>query len=161
MGSSRDKLTKQGQKFLEAGEVIEAAAKCLPRGASKRRAAGGLFGVIGVLAAGKTGRSGPAILGRPLPKSLALAVTNRRLLVFRLSEATDKVAELTHSVPLAQVAEIQSEVGKSVGMKAVFISISFPDGSTASLEAVRPNTKDGEEVARALSTRVGPLRSNS
>jgi len=36
-------------------------------------------------------------------------------------------------------------------MKAVRITISLADGSTAALEAVRPNTKDGEAVARALS----------
>jgi hypothetical protein len=151
VGSSRAKLTKQAERYLEAGESIVARAKCLPRGASKRRAAGGLFGVIGVLAAGRSVRAGPAILGRPMPRHLALVVTNRRLLVFRLSEATDKVTELTHSVPIGQVTEVRSEVGRSVGMKAVYIAISFADGSTASLEAVRPNTKDGEDVARALS----------
>jgi hypothetical protein len=37
-------------------------------------------------------------------------------------------------------------------MKAVHLSISFVDGATVAFEAVRPNTKDGEEVARALST---------
>jgi hypothetical protein len=150
--SSRDKLVKQAARFLEAGESVVAAAKFLPRGAAKRRAAGGLFGVIGVLAAGSTARSGPAVLGRPIPKHLALVVTNRRLLVVRLSEATDKVTELTHAVGLGELSSVRSEVGKSVGMKAIHIDISFADGSTAVLEAVRPNTKDGEEVGRVLST---------
>jgi hypothetical protein len=48
-------------------------------------------------------------------------------------------------------------VGRSVGMKAIHHAISFADGSTALLEAVRPNTKDGEDVARVLSTAPGLL----
>jgi len=71
---------------------------------------------------------------------------------WRLSEATDKASELTHSIPTSQVTGVQSEVGRSVGMKAVYLALSFADGSTAALEAVRPNTKDGEDVAKALST---------
>jgi hypothetical protein len=147
--SSSQKLAKQTGKFLEPGESIVAAAKCLPRGHSRRRAAGGLFGVVGVLAAGNS-RSGPAVFGRPLPANMGIAVTNRRILVCRLSEATEKVAEVTHSIPMGHVTDVQSEVGKSFGMKAVFMTISFTDGSTAALEAVRPNTKDGELVAQAL-----------
>ena len=46
-------------------------------------------------------------------------MTDRRLLVLRLGEATDKVTELTHAVPISYVVEVRSEVGKSVGMKAV------------------------------------------
>lgn len=147
-------IAKQAAKFLEPGETIVAATKCLTRGASKRRAAGGLFGVIGVLAAGSA-RSGPLVGGRPLPTNMAIAVTNRRLLVLRLSEASDRVAEVTHSVPPAAVAGVSSEVGKSMGMKAVYITISFTDGSTAALEAVRPNTQDGEAVAQVLCAGVG------
>jgi len=30
---ARDKLMNQSERFLGAGEVIESAAKCLPRGA--------------------------------------------------------------------------------------------------------------------------------
>jgi hypothetical protein len=156
-----DKLAKQADRFREPGESVVAAARCLPLGSAKRRAAGGLlFGVLGVLAAGSTAQSGPAVFGQALPTNLAVAVTNRRLLVFRLSEVTGKVAELTHSVPFAQVVDVRFEIGRSVGMKAVYLTISFADGSTASLEVVRPNTKDGESVARALSATVRPTRSN-
>jgi hypothetical protein len=52
----------------------------------------------------------------------------------------------------AHAAAVGSENGKSGGMKAVRMEISFADGSTVSLEAVRPNTTDGESVARALET---------
>jgi hypothetical protein len=158
VGSSRDKLGKQTAKLLEPGESLLAAAKMLPRGAGKRRAAGFLlFGVIGAHAAGSTAKPGTTILGRPLPGNLAVAVTDRRLLVLRLSEATDRVTELTHSVPIGYVAEVHSEVGKSVGMKAVRIALSFADGSAVSLKAVCPNTTDVERVARALFDRVRRL----
>ena len=41
MGSYRDKLARQVDGSLETGGNIIAAAKCLPKGASKRRAIGG------------------------------------------------------------------------------------------------------------------------
>jgi hypothetical protein len=154
VASYRNKLTKQAGRFLEAGETIVAGAKCLHRGGSRRRALGGVFGVVGALAAGGMGQ-GAMVGGRPLPRNMAVALTDRRLLVFNLSEATDRATDLTHSIPRADLMMVNSEIGKSFGMKAVYIDFSFADRSTAALEIVRPNTGDGEDLAKALMTSVG------
>jgi hypothetical protein len=58
------------------GEVIIAAAKCLQAGHSKRRAAGGVFGVLGAVAAGQSGRQ-TIVGGYPLPLNLAVGRLRR------------------------------------------------------------------------------------
>ena len=153
MSSYRSKLTKQAGRFLAPGEIIVAGAKCLHKGGSKRRALGGVFGVVGALTAGGTGPS-DMVGGRPLPHNMALALTDRRLLVFSLSEATDRATELTHSIPRADLTRVNSRLGKSFGMKAVYLDFAFADGSSAALEIVRPNTNDGEDLAYALGVAV-------
>jgi hypothetical protein len=85
-----------------------------------------------------------------LPDNLALALTDRRLLVFALSEATEKATALTHRIPRADVRHVQWGFKRSFGMKAVQLAIDLADGSRIEVEAVQPHTRNGEDFARTL-----------
>jgi hypothetical protein len=127
-GSSADKLKHQIGKQLGHGEFLVASGRLRPRE--------------------EAGESENAPAGRALPDKLALAVTDRRVLVLRMGGPLDRVQEVTHSIPLHSIVDVRVDAdGKSVR-----IAIAFRDGTSASLEAARPNTKAGEELGRALTT---------
>ncbi|HTW10717.1 MAG TPA: hypothetical protein VME46_24665 [Acidimicrobiales bacterium] len=156
MSTYKDKLAKQAGKALAQGEFFVAGAKYLPRGASNRRAAGGVFGAFGALAAGQTGNK-QIVGGAPLPGNLALGLTNQRLLVFELNQATERVQALTHAIPVSHVLSVRTEGGRKVGFKVTYVNISLADGSELALEAVSPNAANGAEFARELETSSAPV----
>ena len=133
-----------------------AATKCLPKGGSVRRAAGGLFGIAGVLIAGAAARRGQAPGGVPLPTNIALGLTDRRLLIFQLSETAEKVTALTHSVPLAHIVGAACEVGRTLGIKVAYIYVALSDGSKIAVEAASPHARNGQELGRALVAAIAP-----
>jgi hypothetical protein len=145
----KDKLSKQGANVLGRGEFFVAGAKYLPRGASNKRAAAGVFGVLGVLAAGETGKK-QIVGGTPLPGNLALGLTNQRLLLFELNQATERVQALTHAIPVSHVLSVETESGRKVGFKVAYVNISLADGSGLALEAPSPNAGNGAAFAQEL-----------
>jgi len=117
-----------------------------------------LLGALGVLAAGETRASSDhAVCGQPLPTNLAVGVTDRRLLIFKLTEVTDKAKKLIRSIPFTHIVGVSVDVGWSFGMTVVHIEIGFTDGSTVSLEAARPNTNDGQQFAHTLAAATSTL----
>ncbi|HUB70590.1 MAG TPA: hypothetical protein VL984_09220 [Acidimicrobiales bacterium] len=147
--SYRETLAKQAGDVLAPGEFYVAAAKYLPRGASEKRAAGGVFGAIGSVVAGSIG-STQVVGGRSLPHNLAMALTNQRLLVFELNQGFERVIGNTHSIPLPDVLDVKCEVGRKLGFRVTYVEIALADGSQISVEAVSPHSKDGESFAQAL-----------
>jgi hypothetical protein len=126
VGASGDRLKQQAGKLLAHGEFLVAAGRFAgPRAAEQTTSPD----------------------GRPFPEKLALAVTDRRVLVLRLG-ARERVVETTHSIPLRSITDVRSDADA----KAVHVTLAFHDGSTVAMTAGRPNNKDGEEVARALAT---------
>jgi len=147
-----DKLANQAAQALGPGEFFVAAAKYLPKGASTKRAAGGVFGVAGTLVAGSGAGRGQIVGGVPLPSNLAMGLTNQRLLIFELGQGVERVIGHTHSIPLSHLVSVRYEVGRKLGFRVTYVDISLADGSAVALEAVSPNSKDGEAFARAVET---------
>lgn len=126
-GGSGDKLKQQIGKLLAHGEFLVASGKFAGPGDADASAAPD---------------------GRPFPEKLALAVTDRRVLVLRLGGARERVVETTHSIPLRSITNVRSDADA----KVVRVAIAFHDGTTVAVDASRANNRDGEEVARALNT---------
>jgi hypothetical protein len=119
--SYEDKIKEQAQPYLTAGERVLAAFIARPRGATTA-AAGGL---AGSLAGGRKiakQRQAASEAGFQLASPMALTLTDRRLLVLRVSPpiAMGKggdVKELVSEAPLADVESIEAKrllVGKVV-----------------------------------------------
>jgi hypothetical protein len=146
----KNKLANQARGALGPGEFFVAAAKYLPKGASTKRAAGGVFGVAGTLVAGSGAGRGQVVGGAQLPSNLAMGLTNQRLLIFELGQGFERVIGQTHSIPLSHVLTVRCEVGRKLGFRVTYVGISLADGSGVALEAVSPSSKDGEASACAL-----------
>jgi hypothetical protein len=156
-----DKLANQASGALGPGEFFIAAAKYLPRGASAKRAAGGVFGAVGTVIAGSGAGRGQIVGGAPLPSNLAMGLTNQRLLIFALGEGLERVTGQTHSIPLSHVLSVRCDTGRKLGFRVTYVTISLADGSEVSLEAVSPHSKDGEAFARSLETSRSAAASSS
>src|SRR5947207_14867157 len=107
-------LKEQGQRFLEPDEHVIAAFQAKPRGSGVATpgAAGGVVPMaIGGAWAGKS-RQNAESAGLQLASPMALALTERRIVVFtgKTSMGTGKLTEITEmvsSVPLSDVDSIQ------------------------------------------------------
>jgi hypothetical protein len=148
--SYTEKLASQASGALGPGEFFVAAAKYLPKGASAKRAAGGVFGAVGTLMAGSGAGRGQIVGSAPLPDNIAVGLTNQRLLIFALGEGRERVSHQTHSIPLSHVLSLRYGVGRKLGFRVTNVAISLADGSEVALEAVSPNSKNGEAFARSL-----------
>ncbi|HEX4355107.1 MAG TPA: hypothetical protein VHZ95_19380 [Polyangiales bacterium] len=125
-GSAGEKLKKPIAKVLGHGEFLVASAE-FTRGAEPRSA---------------------ILAGQSLPDNLVLAVTDRRMLVFRLGGLPERVREVTHALPLRSITEVRAEPSG----KTLRITVLFGDGATAAFDASRAHASDAGEVARALTT---------
>jgi hypothetical protein len=126
-------LKEEARPFLEDGEEILASIVAQPRGTTTSRVGGPAPQAIGSLWAKKS-RGGAEKAGLELTNPMALAVSDRRVLVFKTETSglgkPKGVKELHSSLPLGEVDSIQIKrllVGKVVVVHA--------HGAEAKLEA--------------------------
>jgi hypothetical protein len=114
----------QGQQFLEPDEHVLAAFQAQPRGAGVSKSGAGVaVTTIGDVWSGKS-RGNAAGAGLQLTSPMALALTERRVIVFGgkaggMSGRIKEITELVSSAPLSQIDSIQVKgllVGKTVSI---------------------------------------------
>jgi hypothetical protein len=151
--SYEDKIKEQAEPYLEPGERVLAAFIAQPRGANMARAGGLAPSAIGGRKVKEARRAAEAS-GLQLARPMALALTDRRLVVLKISPpiAMGKggdVKELVSAVPLTDVDSI--EIKRLLVGKVVVVTV---DGAAVKLEAgAGANAKglaEGFARARAL-----------
>jgi hypothetical protein len=117
-------LKEEARPFLEPGEEIVASIVAQPRGTSNSKVGGLAPQAIGSAWAGKS-RKGAAEAGLELTNPMALALSDRRLLVFGIEKSAmgkpTGVKELVSAVPIAEVDSISVKrllVGKTMTASA-------------------------------------------
>jgi hypothetical protein len=117
-------LKEEARPFLEPGEEIVASIVAQPRGTSNSKVGGLAPQAIGSAWAGKS-RKGAAEAGLELTNPMALALSDRRLLVFGIEKSAmgkpTGVKELVSAVPIAEVDSISVKrllVGKTMTVSA-------------------------------------------
>ena len=148
--SFEDNIKEQAQTYLEPGERVLAAFIAQPRGANMARAGGLAPSAIGGRKVKEVRRAAEAN-GLQLTRPMALALTDRRLAVLKISApiAMGKgadVKELVSAVPLGDVDSI--EVKRLLVGKVVVVTVG---GAAVKLEAgAGANAKRlADEFARA------------
>jgi hypothetical protein len=148
--SYEDKIKEQAEPYLEPGERVLAAFIAQPRGANMARAGGLAPSAIGGRKVKEARRAAEAS-GLQLARPMALAVTDRRLVVLKISPpiAMGKggdVKELVSAVPLTDVDSI--EIKRLLVGKVVVVTVG---GAAVKLEAGAGANAKGlaEEFARA------------
>jgi hypothetical protein len=132
-------MKKSVEPYLEPGEELLNVVIVQGKGMTKALLAGGAIGasVIGARRDRKAGESAGG--GVELASKMGIAITARRLLIFKAGGAmTLSAKELLSAVPIADVDSI--EVGKAVMTKPVTITVR---GESFQVEAPKAvNTKD-------------------
>ena len=148
--SYEDKIKEQAESYLDPGERVLAAFIAQPRGANMARAGGLAPSAIGGRKVKEVRRAAEAT-GLQLTRPMALALTDRRLVVLKISPpiAMGKgadVKELVGAVPLGDVDSI--EVKRLLVGKVVVVTVG---GAAVKLEAGAGANAKGlaEEFARA------------
>ena len=154
--SYEDKIKRQGQEHLEDGERVLAAFIAQPRGATIAKVGGLAPGAIGGRKMNQERRAAEEG-GLKLTTPMALALTDRRLVVFAVSQpiAMGKggdVTQLFSAVPRSDVDSI--EVKRLLVGKVVIVTVR---GSSVKLE-VGPGA-NAKGLAEEFAPVVGPRRS--
>ena len=117
-------LKEEARPFLEPGEEIIASIVAQPRGTSNSKVGGVAPQAIGSAWAGKS-KKGAEAAGLKLASPMALALSDRRLIVFKLETSgmgkPKGVMELVSSLPVGEVESIQVKrllVGKTMTVNA-------------------------------------------
>jgi hypothetical protein len=117
-------LKEEARPFLEQGEEIVASIVAQPRGTSNSKVGGLAPQAIGGAWAGKS-KKGAEAAGLALTNPMALALSDRRLLVFKIETSAmgkpKAVKELFSAVPVGEVESIQVKrllVGKTMSISA-------------------------------------------
>jgi len=117
-------LKEEARPFLEQGEEIVASIVAQPRGTSNSKVGGLAPQAIGGAWAGKS-KKGAEAAGLALTNPMALALSDRRLLVFKIETSAmgkpKAVTELFSAVPVGEVESIQVKrllVGKTMSISA-------------------------------------------
>ena len=117
-------LKEEARPFLEDGEEIIASIVAQPRGTTNSKVGGLAPQAIGGAWAGKS-KKGAEAAGLTLKNPMALALSDRRLIVFGIETSAmgkpKAVKELVSSVPVGEVESIQVKrllVGKTVKVSA-------------------------------------------
>ena len=153
MGNRTERLCQHAVANLVPGERALTAVRCSPKGRTKRRmagiAAGGMVGSLIADAAERSrGRSqqqnrGPVLAsGWPAEPSLALVLTDRRLLIYRRSHATDRPTDLIAACSLDTIAGMALGTTRVLIQHFPTIEIRFADGSTVELETQKGDRAD-------------------
>ena len=154
--SYEDKIKQQGQAHLEDGERVLAAFIAQPRGATIAKVGGLARGTVGGRRMTQQRRAAEEG-GLKLTTPMALTLTDRRLVVFAVSQpiAMGKggdVKQLFSDVPRSDVDSI--EVKRLLVGKVVIVTVR---GSSVKLE-VGPGA-NAKGLAEELTPVVGPRRS--
>ncbi len=109
MPSYEDKLKDQAQPYLEPGEQVLSAIIAQPRGTTTARAGGNAGSVFGGRSI-KRARNAGAETGLELTSPMALALTDRRLLVLSITApiALGKGGDVTDLVSAAPIGDVES-----------------------------------------------------
>lgn len=154
--SYEDKIKRQGQEHLEDGERVLAAFIAQPRGATIAKVGGLAPGAVGGRRMTQQRRAAEEG-GLKLTTPMALALTDRRLVVFAVSQPIGMgkggdVKQLLSDVPRSDVDSI--EVKRLLVGKVVILTVR---GSSVKLE-VGPGA-NAKGLAEELAPVVGPTRS--
>ncbi len=151
--SYEDKIKQQAQAYLDAGEHVTAAFIAQPRGATTANMGGLGPASIGRRKIGQQKR-GAEQAGLEMANPMALALTETRLLVLRISRpiALGKggdVKELVSAAPLSEVDSI--EIKRLLAGKTVIVTVR---GTAIKLEAGSGANATGlaDQFARAKTT---------
>ena len=132
-------LKEEARPFLEPGEEIVASIVAQPRGTSTAKAGGLGPSSIGSAWAGKSKKAGKQA-GLALTNPMALAVSDKRLLVFAIETSAmgkpKSIKELFSSAPIAEVDSVAVKrllVGKvvTVGMGGAEVKLEVGSGQDA------------------------------
>jgi hypothetical protein len=151
--SYEDKIKDQATPYLDEGEHVLAALVAQPRGGTTQKMGGLAPSLIGGMKAGKEQKAASEA-GLELTSPMALALTENRLLVLRISQpiAMGKggdVKELHSAVPLTAVESIQVKrllVGKTLTLKVEGTEFKLEAGAGANAKGL------AEEFGRARAT---------
>ena len=117
-------LKEEARSFLEPGEEILASIVAQPRGTSNSKVGGLAPQAIGSAWAKKS-REGAEASGLTLTNPMALALSNKRLLVFGIEKSAmgkpKGVKELVSAVPIGEVESVSVKrllVGKTLTVSA-------------------------------------------
>jgi hypothetical protein len=136
-----DKAMKKSiELYLEPGEELLNVTIVQGKGMTKALVAGGALGaaVIGSMRDRKGAAAAPSASGVELSSKMGLAITARRLLIFKAGGAvTLSAKELLSDVPIADVDTI--DVGKGVITKPVTITVR---GESFVVEAPKASNTD-------------------
>ena len=123
-GDFAEQLKEEARPFLEQGEEIVASIVAQPRGTSNSKVGGLAPQAIGGAWAGKS-KQGAEAAGLTLTNPMALALSDRRLIVFGIETSAmgkpKAVKELVSAVPVGEVESIQVKrllVGKTMTVSA-------------------------------------------
>lgn len=140
MGSDFEaQLKEEARPFLEPGEEVLASIVAQPRGTSTAKSGGLAPSSIGSAWAGKSTKAGEQA-GLALTNPMALAVSDRRVLVFAIETSgmgkPKAVKELFSSAPVADVDSVAVKrllVGKvvTVGMSGSEVKLEVGSGQDA------------------------------
>jgi hypothetical protein len=151
--SHENKIKQQAQPYLEAGEQLIAAFVAQPRGATTARIGGLGAGSVGGMEISRQHRAGEQA-GLQVANPMALALTDSRLLVFRISKpiAMGKggdVKDLISAVALGDVDSIEIKrllVGTIVIVTVRGVAIKLEAGGGANAKGL------AQDFARAKTT---------
>lgn len=109
-----------------------------------------MFGAAGVAVAGQAARSGHLYEGQELPSIVALALTAKRVLIFRMNPVTGRPSKVLYDIPLSQIAGVRSNQGRAVGMKMLKLDVLFVNESCLELDVAREHMRHGQRFVEAL-----------
>ena len=158
MSNYAEKLSKSAASVL-GDEAFLAAMKCYPPGHTRRRMTrGALLGAAGLATAARGKQDDHTIEGQPMPRELALGLTNTRGFVFELSTMTGKAkVPPLKIVPLGYVTAVASQPGRTLHIAHTLIWLRLADGDVLALETAQGHARNGEQFVTQLLTTASPM----
>ena len=152
----RDKLAKKAD--LGPGECLLGGMTATPAGGLLRNAAsvgaGVALGAVGAVTTATiqqaSDRNPAPVAGFPTAPTMAIGLTERRILVWGLSALTGSPSKLLGEVPVSSVRDVTWGNGKTLGIRNGVLELTLTNESVASLEVPRRHLKEGEAFAVAL-----------
>ena len=153
---------------LVPGETIDGAVKGNAPTSLKKALASAGAGAAGVPA----GIAGMAIMqarahrlpsdeifGVTLPADIAVASTDRQLIVCARGGFMGKLKSVAVCVPLSRINEVESGTTKISGITVGLMGLVFDDGSSSIVTFAKPDMADGERFVAALAARINRAKS--
>ncbi len=155
MASLTDRISTVASSLLEPDEVVTVATNCVPAGDVSRRAFSfGLAGALGGSLLTKLGTPAEhALGGEPLPRDLALALTDRRVLVVALGAMTGRPTTVARSIPLDLIAGVNFETDRVLVSTVGRFGLLFFDGSRLDLETSVKSARPFVDALRLVTSR--------